>query len=159
MKKDDPQPKTQPSGNRPPPRPPRRTAVGLAPGGDDSDKKYRTTITNVANGEGRFIRQSGGRGVYGHVIVKIEPNERDKGVEIVSQVSGGAIPKKYIKPVTDGIREALDGMFLGHPIVDIVVRIVDGSFDETISSDSAFKVAGVFAIKDAMKKADTIMIK
>ena len=160
MKKEDPQPKTQASGIRQPPRPPNRSAVGLAPEGGDPNKKYRATITNVAHGEGRFIRQAGGRRQYGHVMVKIEPNGRDKGVEIVSQVSDGAIPQKYIKPVTEGVRDALEaGAWVGHPIVDIVVRIVDGSFDETISSDLAFKMAGIFAIVEAMKKADTILIK
>jgi elongation factor G len=162
MKNDDPQPKTQPSGNKPPPRPPRNTAVGLGPS-DDSDKKRRATITKIAYGEGKFIRQSGGRGQYGHVRVKIEPG---KGVEIISDVSNDAIPAKYIKPVTDAIREALDSgdlidnpAFEGHPIVDIVVRVVDGSFDETDSSDLTFKMAGIFAIKDAVKKADPIIIE
>lgn len=161
MKKDDPQPKTQTSGIRQPPRPPSRSAVGLAPEGGDPNKKYRVTITNVAHGEGRFIRQSGGRGQYGHVMIKIEPNRRDKGVEIVSQVSDGAIPRKYIKPATEGVRMALKAGVLSnrHQIVDIVVRIVDGSFDETISSDLAFKMAGIFALKDAMKKTGFILIK
>jgi translation elongation factor EF-G len=105
MKNDDPQPKTQPSGNRPPPRPPSRTAVGLGPEGDDSDKKHRTTITTIAYGEGKFIRQS--------------------GVEVISDVSSDAIPTKYIKPVTEGVREGLDaGVVDGTPIVDIVVHIV-----------------------------------
>ena len=163
MKNDDPEPKTQPSGNKQPPRPPRRTAVGLGPDGDDSGKKRRASITKFAYGEGKFIRQSGGRGQYGHVKVKIEPG---KDVEIISDVSSDAIPAKYIKPVTDAIREALDSgvlidnpAFEGHPIVDIVVRVVDGSFDETDSSDLAFKMAGIFAIKDAVKKADPIIIE
>jgi elongation factor G len=167
MKDDDLQPKTQPSGSRPPPRPPRSTAIGLGPDGDDSDKKRRgddsdkkrrMTISKVVFGEGKFIRQSGGTGQYGHVKVKIEPG---KGVEIVSDVSSDAIPARYIKPVTDAIREALDFgvVYENCPIVDIVVRIVDGSFDETDSSDLAFKMAGIFSIKDAMKKADPIIIE
>jgi elongation factor G len=128
----------------------------------------KATITKHANGEGRFIRQSAGRGQHGHVIVKIEPNERGKGVEITSEVSSGTIPAKFIKPVTDGVREALDGgVAIGnptvdgnlHPIVDIVVRIVGGSFDETASSELAFRLAGIFAIKDAMKKADAIILE
>ena len=169
MKEDDLQPKTEPSGNRPPPRPPHRTAVGLSPDGDDSgkksDKKYRTTITKVASGEGRFIRQAGGRGHYGHVIVKVEPNGRGKGVEIISEVSSSAIPAKYINSVTDGVRAALGGIVIGnpavddHPIVDIVVRVIDGSFNETDSSDLSFSIAGIFAMRDAMKKADPIMIE
>jgi elongation factor G len=160
VKNDDPQPKTQPSGGKPPPRPPSRTAVGLGPEGDDSDKKHRTTITTIAYGEGKFIRQSGGRGQYGHVKVKIEPNGRGKGVEVISDVSSGVIPTKYIKPVTEGVREALDaGVVDGTPIVDIVVHIVDGSFDESDSSEIAFKMAAIFALKDAMKKANPIMIE
>jgi elongation factor G len=163
MKNDNPQPKTQPSGSKPPPRPPRRTAVGLGPDGDDSDKKRRATITKVAYGEGKFIRQSGGRGQYGHVKVKIEPG---KGIEVISDVSSNAIPAKYIKPVTDAIREVLNfGIVIDNPavddhmIVDIVVRVVDGSFDKTDSSDLAFKMAAIFAIRDAMKKADPISIE
>jgi elongation factor G len=166
MKKDEPHLKPLSSGNKPPPRPPRRTFVGLGPDGGDSDKNRRATITKPANGEGRFIRQSGGRGHYGHVIVKIEPKGRGGGIEIIIDVSGRAIPGKYIKPVTDAVREALDGgMVIGNPavdglpIVDIVVRVVDGSFDETDSSELAFGLAGIFAIKDAMKKADLIMIE
>jgi elongation factor G len=169
MKNDDPHPKTQPSGNKPPPRPPRRIAVGLGPDGDDSDKKRRATITKVAYGEGKFIRQSGGRGQHGHVKIKIEPNKRDKGVEVIIDVSSDAIPIKYIKSVTDGVREALyaicGGMLIAnpaferHPMVDIIVHVVDGSFDETDSSDIAFKMAAIFASKDAMKKADPIIIE
>jgi elongation factor G len=166
MKKDDPQLKPQPSGDRPPPRPPRRAAVELDPEGDDSDKKQPATITKAAKGEGRFIRQSGGRGHYGHVIIEIEPNGRGKGVEIISNVLNSAIPARYIEAVTDGIRYALDvGAFFGnplvdrHPIVDIVVRIVDGSFHEIDSSDMTFKMAGIFAIKDALINADPIIIE
>ena len=92
MEKDNTQPEPDPSGNRRPPRPPNRTAVGLGPEGDDSDKGRRFTITKVADGEGRFIRTAAGRDHYGHVIVRIEPNRRDKGIVISSNAPGDIIP-------------------------------------------------------------------
>jgi elongation factor G len=166
MEKDDPKPETKPGGNRPPTRPPDRTAIGLGPEGDDSDKKSRATITRSAGGEGRFVRQSGGRGQYGHVIVKVEPNGRGRGIEIITDIRSGAIPAEFIKHVARGVREALDGgMVIGHaavdchPVVDIVVRIIDGSFHETDSSELAFTMAGIFAVKDAVKKANPIVIE
>ncbi len=160
MDKDDPEPKTQPSGNRQPPRPPRRTAVGLAPDGDDSRKRGRATITKPAKGEGKFIRQS----QYGHVTVEIVPNGKGKGVEIISDVPGSAIPVEYMQSVIDGISYALDGIFVGYPIddgtqmVDLVVRLVGGSFHLVNSNDISFKMAAIFAIIDAVKNAEPIMI-
>src|SRR5689334_19827612 len=115
---------------------------------------YRETVTKAAEGEGKFIRQSGGRGQYGHALVTIEPNERGKGVEIENKIVGGAIPKEYINPTIDGIEEAIKGGVLaGYPVVDIKVAIVDGTFHEVDSSELAFKMAGIFALKDAVKKA------
>ena len=97
---------------------------------------YRETITTEAVGEGKFIRQSGGRGQYGHAIIKLEPTERGKGVEVVSEIVGGVIPKEYIKPTQDGILEgAQTGVIAGYPVVDFVARIVDGSFHEVDSSE------------------------
>jgi hypothetical protein len=158
MGKDNQQPKPKPAGNRAPPAPPRRGAVGLGPDGDDSDKK-RVTITKAANGEGKFIRQSGGVASHGHVIIRIEPNGRGKGIAISSDVPDGVIPEKYIKPATEGIREALDcGVLDGRPMVDIIVRIVGGSSDEIASNDLAFKMAGIFSIKDAITKAESVEI-
>jgi elongation factor G len=100
------------------------------------------------------------------VIVKVEPNGRGKGIEIVNDMLGDAIPAEYIKHVTRGVREALDGGVAighpavdGHPVVDIVVRVIDGSFHETDSSELAFTMAGIFAVKDAVKKAAPIAIK
>ena len=88
---------------------------------------YRETITKPAEGEGKFIRQSGGRGQYGHAIIRIEPNGRGKGIEIENKVVGGTIPKEYIPPVIDGIKEALSGGVLaGYPMVDIKVKIIEG---------------------------------
>src|SRR5439155_301910 len=110
--------------------------------------------------EGKFIRQSGGRGQYGHACVTLEPNERGKGVEIVSKIVGGAIPKEYINPTIDGIEEAIKGGVLaGYPVVDVKVAIVDGTFHEVDSSELAFKMAGIFALKDAAKKANPILLE
>ncbi len=121
---------------------------------------YRETVTRPADGEGKFIRQSGGKGQYGHVVVKIEPNEKGKGVEVVNEIVGGAIPKEFIKPTTDGIMEGCNnGVVAGYPVVDVIVRIVDGSFHEVDSSELAFKMAGIFGFKEAMKKATPILLE
>jgi elongation factor G len=121
---------------------------------------YRETVTKHADGEGKFIRQSGGKGQYGHVIIKLEPNEKGKGIEIIDDVVGGAIPKEFIKPSIGGIKEAcINGVIAGHPVVDVIVRIVDGTFHEVDSSELAFKMAGIFAFKDAMKQAGPILLE
>jgi elongation factor G len=121
---------------------------------------YRETITTPADGEGKFIRQSGGRGQYGHAIIKIEPNEKGKGVEINNKIVGGAIPKEYIPAVVDGIEEAVkSGVYAGYQVIDIKVDIVDGTFHEVDSNELAFKMAGIFALKDAFKKASPIILE
>ena len=121
---------------------------------------YRETVTVHADGEGKFIRQSGGKGQYGHVVVKIEPNEKGKGVEVVNEIVGGSIPKEFIKPATEGILEgANNGVVAGYPVVDAIIRIVDGSFHEVDSSELAFKMAGIFGFKEAMKKAKPILLE
>jgi elongation factor G len=121
---------------------------------------YRETLTKPADGEGKFIRQSGGRGQYGHACIKVQPNERGKGVEIENEIVGGAIPKEYIAPVIDGLEEAVKGGVLaGYPVVDIKVQIVDGTFHEVDSSELAFKMAGIFALKDAAKRAGAILLE
>jgi len=121
---------------------------------------YRETITKSAEGEGKFIRQSGGRGQYGHACVTIQPNERGKGVEIENKVVGGTIPKEYIPAVIDGVEEAIKGGVLAnHPMVDVKVQITDGSFHEVDSNELAFKMAGIFAFKDAVKKANPILLE
>ena len=121
---------------------------------------YRETITKAAEGEGKFIRQSGGRGQYGHACVTIAPNERGKGIEIENAIVGGTIPKEYISPVIDGVNEAIaGGVLANYPMVDIKVAIVDGSFHEVDSSELAFKMAGIFALKDAVKKANPILLE
>jgi elongation factor G len=121
---------------------------------------YRETITKAAEGEGKFIRQSGGRGQYGHCMITLEPNERGKGVEIENKIVGGAIPREYVPAVIDGIEEAAKGGVLAnYPMVDLKVAIVDGTFHEVDSSELAFKMAGIFALKDAAKKSNPILLE
>jgi elongation factor G len=121
---------------------------------------YRETITKAAEGEGKFIRQSGGRGQYGHACVTIQPNEKGKGVEIENKIVGGAIPKEYIPAVISGCEEAIKGGVLaGYQMIDVKVQVVDGTFHEVDSNELAFKMAGIFAFKDAAKKASMILLE
>jgi|YNPNPStandDraft_1061719.scaffolds.fasta_scaffold00084_37 elongation factor G len=121
---------------------------------------YRETVTRAAEGEGKFIRQTGGRGQYGHVVINLSPNGRGKGVEIENRIVGGAIPKEYIQPVIDGLREGIaGGVLAGYPIVDVKVEITDGSYHEVDSSELAFRMAGIFALKDAARKAGPILLE
>jgi elongation factor G len=121
---------------------------------------YREAITAPAEGEGKFIRQSGGRGQYGHAIINIEPNKRGKGVEIENKIVGGVIPKEYHSAVDAGIREAIaGGVLAGYPMVDVRVEVVDGSYHEVDSNELAFKMAGIFAFKEACKKAKLILLE
>ncbi|MDR1458370.1 MAG: elongation factor G, partial [Puniceicoccales bacterium] len=121
---------------------------------------YKETISAEATGEGKFIRQSGGRGQYGHATVKIEPAPRGEGIEVINEIVGGVIPKEYIKPTQDGIMEgSRNGVVAGYPVIDFKVRIIDGSFHEVDSSEMAFRMAGIFAFKDAMKKALPILLE
>ena len=121
---------------------------------------YRETILDPADGEGKFIRQSGGRGQYGHAIIKLEPNEKGTGIELENKIVGGSIPKEYIKPTFNGITEAaLNGVVAGYPVIDFKVTLVDGTFHDVDSSEMAFKMAGIFAFKDAMKKAKPILLE
>ena len=121
---------------------------------------YRETITKDADGEGKFIRQSGGRGQYGHACIKIQPNEKGKGVEVTNEIVGGTIPKEYIPAVIDGIEEAIkSGVYAGYQVIDIKAQVIDGSFHEVDSNELAFKMAGIFALKDAFKKAGPILLE
>jgi elongation factor G len=121
---------------------------------------YRATIRREANGNGRFVRQTGGRGQYGHAMIKAEPNEKGKGYEFVDKIVGGTIPREYIKPVNEGIREALQsGPYANVPMVDVKVTLYDGSFHEVDSSEMAFKIAGSMAIKDAVEKANPTILE
>ena len=121
---------------------------------------YRETITKNAHGVGKFVRQSGGRGQYGHAEIDIEPLEKGKHYEFVNEIVGGVIPKEYIKPTEEGIKEAMiNGVVAGYPVVDVKVRLVFGSYHEVDSSEMAFKMAGIFAFKDAMKNANPILLE
>jgi elongation factor G len=121
---------------------------------------YRETITKNATGEGKLIKQSGGRGQYGHVIVNVEPRERGKGIEIENKVVGGTIPKEYIPAVKKGIEEAvLNGVLGGYPVIDLHVDIVDGSYHDVDSNELAFKLAAIFAMKDAFKRGTSILLE
>ena len=121
---------------------------------------YRETMLNASEGNGKFIRQSGGRGQYGHAVIKMEPLEKGKGVEIENKIVGGSIPKEFIKPTFDGIKEAaLSGVVAGYPVIDFKITLIDGSFHDVDSSEMAFKMAGIFAFKDAMKNANPILLE
>jgi elongation factor G len=121
---------------------------------------YRETVTGSAEGEGKYIKQSGGRGQYGHACITLAAQERGKGVEIVNKIVGGAIPKEYIPAIIDGIEEACkSGAYAGYQVIDVKIEIVDGSFHEVDSNEMAFKMAGIFALKDAFKKANPILLE
>ena len=122
---------------------------------------YRETAGKaVTHAEGKFVRQSGGRGQYGHAVIDMEPNEQGKGYEFVNAIVGGVVPKEYIPSIDKGIREALNsGVIAGYPVVDIKVTLVDGSYHEVDSSEAAFKIAGSMAIKDALKKSDPVLLE
>ncbi|HJB54713.1 MAG TPA: elongation factor G, partial [Candidatus Olsenella avistercoris] len=122
---------------------------------------YRETAGKaVMHAEGKFVRQSGGRGQYGHAIIDMEPNEEGKGYEFENAIVGGVIPKEYIPSIDKGIQEALEsGVIAGYPVVDIKVKLVDGSYHEVDSSEAAFKIAGSMAIKEALRKSDPILLE
>ncbi len=121
---------------------------------------YRETITTEAQAENKYVKQTGGRGQYGHVFVKIEPRERGEGYEFVDAIVGGRIPKEFIKPVDSGIKEALEnGVLAGYPVVDIKATLFDGSFHPVDSSEIAFKVAGSLALQEAFKKAKPVILE
>jgi elongation factor G len=121
---------------------------------------YRETMLKSSEGNGKFIRQSGGRGQYGHAMIKMEPLEKGKGVELENKIVGGSIPKEFIKPTFDGIKEAaLSGVVAGYPVIDFKITLYDGSFHDVDSSEMAFKMAGIFAFKDAMKNATPILLE
>ena len=122
---------------------------------------YRETAGHaVKHAEGKFVRQSGGRGQYGHAVIDMEPQESGKGYEFVNAIVGGVVPKEYIPSIDKGIQEALEnGVIAGYPVVDIKVTLIDGSYHEVDSSEAAFKIAGSMAIKDALKKSDPVLLE
>ncbi len=121
---------------------------------------YRETITQAVNAEGKFIKQSGGRGKYGHVWVEFSPNEPGKGYEFTNAIVGGVVPKEYITPVSAGIQEAMrNGVIAGFPVVDIKAKIYDGSYHDVDSDEISFKVAGSMAFKEAARKGKPILLE
>ncbi|TYQ17660.1 UNVERIFIED_CONTAM: elongation factor G [Acetivibrio alkalicellulosi] len=121
---------------------------------------YKETIRNAVKVEGKFVRQSGGRGQYGHCWIELEPKDPGTGYEFVNKIVGGAIPKEYIPAIDAGIQDAMNnGILGGYPVVDIKVTLVDGSYHEVDSSEMAFKVAGSMALKEGMKKAKAVLLE
>jgi len=121
---------------------------------------YRETLRKPVRSEGKFVRQTGGHGQYGHCIIEVEPKEPGAGYEFVNAVVGGAIPKEYISPIDEGIKEAAkNGVVGGYEVVDFKVTVVDGSYHDVDSSEMAYKVAGSLAFKDALKKADCALLE
>jgi len=121
---------------------------------------YRESITRNAQAQGKHVRQTGGHGQYGDVWIKVEPNERGKGFEFVNAIVGGTVPKEYIKPVENGIRETLEnGIIAGYPMIDVKATLYDGSYHDVDSSEMAFKTAGSLAIREAARKAGPILLE
>ena len=121
---------------------------------------YRETITREAQAQGKYIRQTGGHGQYGDVWIRVAPNERGKGFEFTNAIVGGAVPREYIKPVENGIRETLEnGIIAGYPMIDVKATLYDGSYHEVDSSEMAFKTAGSLGIKEAARKAAPILLE
>ncbi|HBK98267.1 MAG TPA: elongation factor G [Microcoleaceae bacterium UBA10368] len=121
---------------------------------------YRETIRKAVRAEGKFIRQSGGKGQYGHVVIEIEPGEEGTGFEFVSKIVGGTVPKEYIGPAGQGMKEACEsGILAGYPMIDLKATMVDGSFHDVDSSEMAFKIAGSMAIKEAVMKATPVLLE
>lgn len=121
---------------------------------------YKETIRKKVTAEGKFVRQSGGKGQYGHVWIEVEPNEKGKGYEFEDAIVGGVIPREFIKPVSEGIKEAMkNGILAGYPVEDVKVRLFDGSYHDVDSSEMAFKIAGSIAFQEAARKADPVILE
>jgi elongation factor G len=121
---------------------------------------YRETITRPAQAQGKHVRQTGGHGQYGDVWLKVEPNERGKGFEFVNGIVGGVIPREYIKPVENGVKETLDnGIIAGYPMIDVKATLFDGSYHEVDSNEMAFKTAGSLAVREAARKAAPVLLE
>jgi len=121
---------------------------------------YKETIKILGQAEGKYVKQSGGRGQYGHCLIRVEPNERGKGHEFIDEIKGGAIPREYIPAVEKGIREALeDGVLAHYPVVDVKATLYDGTFHEVDSNESAFKIAGSMALKEACRNSQPIILE
>ena len=121
---------------------------------------YKETIKKIAEAEGKYIRQSGGRGQYGHVWLRVEPMERGKGFEFIDAIKGGVVPQEFIAPTEKGIKEAMEkGVMAGYPMIDMKVILYDGSYHEVDSSEAAFKIAGSIALQEASRRAGLVMLE
>lgn len=121
---------------------------------------YRETIRQAAECEGKYIRQSGGKGQYGHVWIKFEPNEEGKGYEFVDAVVGGSVPREYIKPTNEGLQDALEkGVLAGYPMIDVKATLFDGSYHDVDSSEQAYKIAASMALREAAKKCKPVLLE
>ncbi len=121
---------------------------------------YRETIRSSSKGEGKYARQTGGKGQYGHVIIEMEPAEVGKGFEFVNKIVGGSVPKEFIGPASNGMKETCEsGVLAGYPLIDVKVTLVDGSFHDVDSSEMAFKIAGSMAFKDGVKKCNPVLLE
>jgi len=121
---------------------------------------YKESIAKAVKAEGKFVRQSGGRGQYGHCWIELVPQERGAGYEFVNNIVGGTVPKEYVGPIDQGIQEAMtSGIIAGYPVIDCKVVLFDGSYHEVDSSEMAFKIAGSMAFKNAMAKADPALLE
>jgi elongation factor G len=121
---------------------------------------YRETVRKHAEAEGKYIRQTGGRGQYGHAKIKLDPQPPGLGYEFVNDIVGGSVPKEFIKPIDQGIQEALEGGVLaGYPVVDVKVTLYDGSYHDVDSNEMAFKIAGSMAFKEAARKASPVLLE
>jgi elongation factor G len=121
---------------------------------------YREAIRKPARAEGRFVRQTGGKGQYGHAVLQIEPLERGSGFEFESKIVGGAVPREFWRAIEQGIREALQGgVTAGYPVIDLKATLVDGSYHEVDSSEMAFKIAGSMAVKEGVARADPAILE
>jgi elongation factor G len=121
---------------------------------------YREAIKKSVEVEGKFVKQSGGKGQYGHVWLKMEPNEAGKGFEFIDQIKGGTVPREFIPAVEKGLRETIpSGILAGFPVVDVKVTLFDGSYHDVDSNENAFKMAASIGFKDGMRKADPILLE
>jgi elongation factor G len=121
---------------------------------------YRETVRKQVRAEGKFIRQSGGKGQYGHVVIELEPGDVGSGFEFVSKIVGGVVPREYIGPAEQGMKEACEtGILAGYPVIDLKATLVDGSYHDVDSSEMAFKIAGSMAIKEAVMKASPVLLE
>jgi elongation factor G len=121
---------------------------------------YRETVKKAVEQEGKYIKQSGGRGNYGHVWITLEPNETGKGFEFIDKIKGGRIPKEYISSIEKGIEQSMDsGVLAGYPVVDVKVTLFDGSYHDVDSNDMAFQIAASLAFKEASRKAGPVLLE